>query len=119
SLVLLVNAGLFVRTLVKLQDVNIGFNRENLLLFNVDPSLNGYPKPQIAQLYGRLTERLEATPGVRSASVSLIPPLAGYGRTSTIIVQGHAQSGGEDSDAKINTIGETFFDTLEIPILLG
>src|SRR6185436_9776434 len=40
SLVLLVNAGLFVRTLVKLQDVNIGFNRENLLLFNVDPSLN-------------------------------------------------------------------------------
>ncbi|HTF37983.1 MAG TPA: ABC transporter permease [Blastocatellia bacterium] len=119
SLVLLVGAGLFVRTLRNLQNVNVGFNRENLLLFNVEPGLNGYSKPQIAQLYRRLTERLEATPGVRSATVSLIPLLAGYGRTSTISVQGHTSQPGDEDDAKVNTVGESFFETMEIPLLLG
>jgi len=119
SLVLLVSAGLFVRTLGNLENVDIGFNRENLLLFNVDPSLNGYSKPQIAQLYRQLTERLEATPGVRSASISLIPLLSGSGRTSSITVQGHSQFGGEGDNAKVNTVGDGFFATLEIPILIG
>ena len=119
SLVLVVGAGLFVRTLRNLQNVDVGFNRENLLLFNVEPGLNGYTKPQIAQLYRRMTERLEAVPGVRSATVSLIPLLAGYGRTSTVSVQGFTPQQGSDDDTKINTVGERFFETMEIPILIG
>jgi predicted permease len=119
SLVLLVGAGLFVRTLRNLQNVDVGFNRENLLLFNVEPGLNGYTNAQIAQLYRRLTERLEATPGVKSATVSLIPLLAGYGRTSTISVQGHTSQPADEDDAKVNTVGESFFTTTEMPILLG
>jgi predicted permease len=90
-----------------------------LLLFNVEPGLNGYTRPQIAQLYRRLTERLEATPGVRSATVSLIPLLAGYGRTSTVSVQGFTHQQGGDDDTKVNTVGERFFETMEIPILMG
>lgn len=119
SLVLLVGAGLFVRTLRNLQNVDVGFNRENLLLFNVEPGLNGYTNAQIAQLYRQLTERLEAAPGVRSATVSLIPLLAGYGRTSSISVQGHTPQPGDEDDAKVNTVGESFFATMEMPILLG
>jgi predicted permease len=119
SLVLLVGAGLFVRTLRNLQNVDVGFNRENLLLFNVEPGLNGYTNAQIAQLYQRLTERLEATPGVSSATVSLIPLLAGSGRTSTISVQGHTSQPGDEDDAKVNTVGESFFKTTGMPLLLG
>jgi predicted permease len=119
SLVLLVGAGLFVRTLRNLQSVDVGFNRENLLLFNVEPALNGYNNAQIAQLYGRMTERLEAVPGVSSATVSLIPLLAGRGRTSSISVQGHTSQSGDEDDAKVNTVGARFFETMEMPILVG
>jgi predicted permease len=119
SLVLLVGAGLFVRTLRNLQNVDVGFNRDNLLLFNVEPALNGYNNAQIAQLYRRMTERLEAVPGVRSCTVSLIPLLSGRGRTSGIYVQGYTAQSGQADDAKVNTVGPRFFDTLEIPILIG
>lgn len=119
SLVLLVGAGLFVRTLRNLQNVDVGFNRENLLLFNVDPGLNAYTNAQIVQLYRRLTERLEAAPGVKAAAVSLIPLLAGRGRTISISVQGHTSQPGDEDDAKVNTVGESFFKTMEMPLLLG
>ncbi|MFY9558019.1 MAG: ABC transporter permease, partial [Blastocatellia bacterium] len=119
SMVLLVGAGLFVRTLRNLQNVDVGFNRENLLLFNVEPSLNGYNTAQIAQLYRRLTERLEAVPGVQAATVSLIPLLSGQGQTRGLTVQGHASQPGDEDNAKVNTVGEHFFEALEIPILLG
>jgi predicted permease len=119
SLLLLVGAGLFVRTLRNLQNVDIGFNRENLLLFNVEPGLTGYNRAQMAQLYRRMTERLEAIPGVRSASVSLIPLLSGQGQTRGIDVQGYTPQPGVDDDVKVNTVSEHFFETMEIPILLG
>lgn len=119
SLVLLVGAGLFVRTLRNLENVDVGFNRENVLLFNVEPGLNGYNNAQIAQLYRRMTERLEAVPGVRSSTISLIPLLSGRGRTSSIYVQGYTAQSGQSDDAKVNTVGPGFFDTLEIPILMG
>lgn len=119
SLVLLVGAGLFVRTLRNLQNVDLGFNRENLLLFNVEPGLNGYDRPNMAQLYRRMTERLEAVPGVRSATVSLIPLLSGQAQTRGIDVQGHASQPNDNNDAKVNTVGAHFFETIEMPILLG
>ncbi|MFY9609121.1 MAG: ABC transporter permease [Blastocatellia bacterium] len=119
SLVLLVGAGLFVRTLHNLQNVDLGFNRENLLLFSVEPGLNGYERPQMAQLYRRMTERLEAVPGVRSATVSLIPLLSGQAQTRSIVVQGHTPQPGAEDEAKVNTVGASFFETMEMPILLG
>ncbi|MEK6303552.1 MAG: ABC transporter permease [Acidobacteriota bacterium] len=119
SLVLLVSAGLFVRTLRNLQNVDLGFNRENLLLFSVEPGLNGYDRPQMAQLYRRMTERLEAVPGVRSATVSLIPLLSGQAQTRGIVVQGYTPQPGAEDEAKVNTVGARFFETMEMPILLG
>ncbi|HSO74997.1 MAG TPA: ABC transporter permease [Blastocatellia bacterium] len=119
SVVLLVGAGLFVRTLRNLQSVDLGFNRENLLLFSVEPGLNGYDRPQMAQLYRRMTERLEAVPGVRSATVSLIPLLSGMAQTRSIDVQGHTPQPGAEDEAKVNTVGAGFFETMEMPILLG
>ena len=63
SLLLLVGAALFVRTLVNLQRVDVGFNTQNLLLFEVSPGLIGYKDGRLTQLYDRITERLEALPG--------------------------------------------------------
>jgi predicted permease len=117
SLVLLIGAGLFVSTLRNLQAVDVGFNRENLLLFRVDPRLSGYSGPQIANLYSRVTERIEAVPGVRSATISRHPLLSGARRSSSISVQGSVHE--SSAVVYINLISASFFETMEIPILVG
>lgn len=119
SLVLLVGAGLFVRTLRNLQTVDVGFNRENLLLFTVEPSLNGYSNAQMAQLYRRLSERIEGVPGVRSATISIAPLLSGNSWTRSVSVQGYTAQQGEDTSTHVNTVTAGFFQTMEIPILSG
>ena len=117
SLVLLIGAGLFVRTLRNLQAVDVGFNRENLLLFRVDPRLSGYSGPQIADLYQRITERIEAVQGVRSAAISRHPLLSGNRRTSNITAVGSAH---QSNDAVyINLVSPNFFETMEMPLLVG
>lgn len=63
SLILLVGAGLFVRTLLNLQRIDPGFNTQNLLLFRVAPGLLGYKDEKLVQFYDRMTERLETLPG--------------------------------------------------------
>ncbi|HVI71193.1 MAG TPA: ABC transporter permease, partial [Pyrinomonadaceae bacterium] len=66
SLILLVGAGLFVRTLLNLQRVDTGFNTKNLLLFDIQPGLTGYKHERLVQLYPRISERLETIPGVQA-----------------------------------------------------
>ncbi len=117
SLVLLIGAGLFARTLHNLQTLEVGFNRENLLTFGLDPARNRYPSAQIAPLFQRLLERLEAIPGVRSATLSQNPILAGSRNDAPVFVQG--QPPDQDRRAAVNDVAANFLDTLEIPILRG
>src|SRR6185369_3257373 len=70
SLLLLVGAGLFVRTLVNLQRVDPGFNTQNLLLFETSPGLIGYKDEPLRQIYARLSERIETVPGVQAVTFS-------------------------------------------------
>jgi predicted permease len=117
SFVLLIGAGLFLRTLRNLEAVDVGFNRENLLLFRVDPRLSGYRAPQIPDLYQRISERIQAVPGVRSVALSRHPLLSGSRRTSNIFVEGPAN---QTADVVyINLVSERFFETMEIPLLIG
>jgi predicted permease len=118
SVVLLIGAGLFVRTLRNLEGLNAGFNRENLLLFRVDPRLSGYAQAGILSLYQRLIGRIEAVPGVTSATISRHPLLSGGRRSSTVSVQGKP-SGGESDDAHVNVVAPNFMDTMEIQLMLG
>ena len=78
SLVLLVGAGLFLRTLQNLRHVDVGFNPQNLLLFRVNPALNRYDEKQMTALYHDLLERLGAVPGVRG--VGAVEPGAAVGQ---------------------------------------
>ena len=117
SLVLMIGAALFVRTLTNLEAVDVGFNRENLLLFRVDPRLSGYESAQIPDLYRRMTERIEAVPGVRSATLSRHPLLSGSARNSNITVLGEANQ--SDESVYSNTVAANFLETMEMPLLLG
>jgi predicted permease len=121
SVLLLIGAGLLIRTLRNLQHVDMGFNANNLLLFKVDPSLLGYRDEKLADLYQRSFDRLEAVPGVQSVTFSRSPLLAQSSWTSSVYVPGETRQNGQshESNVKVHSVRENFFTTMEIPLLLG
>jgi predicted permease len=126
SLLLLIGAGLFVRTLLNLQRVEPGFNPHNLLLFGVQPGLIGYKDEKLVQLYQQLTERLEAVPGVQAVTFSRMTLLA-QGASSRGVFLRSALSAQPDSEGRIRASGdgyihqvrENFLTAMEIPLLAG
>ncbi len=113
SLLILVAAGLFVRTLANLQSVELGFNRENLLLFQLNARQAGHRDPEIASFYSDLQNQFGKVPGVRNVSLSHRSMIhAGTGLPISV-------SGVETNDTRLLFIGPRFFTTLQIPMLLG
>jgi predicted permease len=114
SLLMLVAAGLFVRTLSNLHSIELGFNRQDVLLFQVDARKAGHKDPEIAAFYADLRERFSAIPGVRSASLE-----------NDSLMQGEhglpiGVSGSPANPAnRFLTVGPGFFATMQIPILAG
>ena len=119
AIVVLVTAGLLVRTLSNLRNVDTGFETQGLLLFGVDPQLAGYKGAQIDDLYRNLQEKFAAMPGVKSASYSWAPLLTG----SRIRTSFHRPGTPVDSKDEVNVdvlrVGPKFFATLHIPLLNG
>src|SRR6185436_2208419 len=76
SLLLLAGAGLFIRTLSNLQRINLGFNQENLLLFQLQPEQGGYKDERLVQFYQQLFARLDNLPGVEAATCAKVPLIA-------------------------------------------
>jgi macrolide transport system ATP-binding/permease protein len=113
SLLLLVAAGLFVRTLSNLQSVSLGFNRDNVLLFDVNAPQAGYPKPRVADFYADLRRRLSEVPGVREVTLSHAS-LIRAGRSYPITINGQPTQ-----DTRILWTGPRFFTTMQIPIVRG
>jgi macrolide transport system ATP-binding/permease protein len=113
SLLLLVAAGLFVRTLSNLQSVSLGFNRDSLLLFELNGPQAGYPKPQVADFYADLRRRLGELPGVRDVTLSHAS-LIRAGRSHPTTVNGQPTKG-----TRVLWTGPQFFATMQIPILRG
>jgi predicted permease len=126
SLLLLVGAGLFVRTLLNLQRVDPGFNTQNLLLFGVEPGLIGYKDEKLRQLYQQISERLESVPGVQAVTFSRMPLLA-FGSSSSSVFLREALSQTPDSEGRIkpsgdgyrHTVRENFLEAMGIPLLQG
>ena len=116
SLLLLVAAGLFVRTLGKLNSVELGFNREHLLLFGVNARQPGYRDQALAQFLGNLHQRLAAIPGVLSATASDMALVANSVNSGGVTIIGADR---RDGNASFLSIASDFFRTMEIPILLG
>ncbi len=117
AIVVLVGAGLLVRTLANLRNVDTGFDSHNILIFGIDPQLAGYRADQIDSFYRDLQGRLSETPGVSGASYSLLPPLS-----SGLMIMGFHWPGtpqDQESEADALGVGPDFFETMHIPLVAG
>jgi predicted permease len=119
SLLLLIGAGLFTRSLANLQDLRPGFEVHNLLSFSVDPTLNGYKTERATSFYRQLTQELAALPGAQSAALALVAPLSFSDWDSDFSVEGYAAKAGEDMNSHENYVSPGFFGTLKIPLEAG
>jgi predicted permease len=119
SLLILVGAGLFIRTLYNLQRVNLGFNQENLLLFKLQPEQGGYKDERLLQFYQRLSDRLDNLPGVRAATFQRTQ-LIGNGEWATeFLLPGEMEMTASPRRTTRQTARENYFATMEIPLLRG
>jgi predicted permease len=119
SLVLLIGAGLFLHTLVKLAGVEKGFNKENVLLFGIDPSAVGYKEDsRLVSLYQQIEQRVSAVPGVRAASISFFTFNQGAW-DDPVLVQGRGPLSGINNDVIHNVVGPAYFSAMGIPALVG
>jgi predicted permease len=117
SLVLLVAAGLFGRTLSNLHAIELGFDREQVLLFSIRPSAIGYQGPELFALFERLRGELRGLPGVQGVSLSTRPLPMGGGTMGPVDIRGaKPTTSGEDPPAAVYaTVGPDFFTTMRIP----
>src|SRR6185503_2615119 len=95
SLLLLVGAGLFARTLFNLRQLGPGFPTEGLLAFNVDPSLNAYDVARTKAFYQRLSDDLRSLPGVKDVGLAAVGILQDNEWDSSVTVEGHVAPPGE------------------------
>jgi putative ABC transport system permease protein len=119
SLILLVGAGLFSRSLTNLKSVDVGFVTDHLLTFQLDPHLVGYPANAVAAMYKRLLDGLSAQPGVRSVGMTDDPLLAHSNNTFSIIVPGYQAQEGERMSFEWEHVSPAYFSTLQLPLVAG
>ena len=114
ALLVLVAAGLFTKTLANLNAIQLGFQPENLLLFQVNARQAGHRDPEIADFYGNLQMQLQAIPGVRNVTLSNLSLMSGAAMGDLLKVRGK-----RTGVLLVLDVGPSFFTTMQIPILLG
>ncbi|HEV2314461.1 MAG TPA: ABC transporter permease [Candidatus Acidoferrales bacterium] len=117
AIVVLVGAGLLVRTLDNLRSVDLGFDAHNIVIFSIDPTLAGYKDAQVDSFYSDLRGRLAGTPGVKAVSYSQMPLLSGGLMITGFHWPGTPQD--QESDADVLNVGADFFATMNIPFVAG
>jgi predicted permease len=119
SLVLLVGAGLFSRTLSNLKAADVGFVTDHLLTFQLDPRLAGYQPAAVTSLYKRLLETLAAQPGVQSVGMTDDAVLAQSDNTFSIVVRGYQAQEGERMSFEWEHVTPAYFAALQLPLVAG
>jgi len=119
SLLLLIGAGLFVRTLRNLQSVELGFTPDHVIGFNINPRLAGYQPDQVNALSKRILETLSALPGVRAVAVTDDPDLSGNNTSGNLRIVGYNEREGEDMQTEFPLVTPTYFATMQVPLLAG
>jgi predicted permease len=120
SLVVLIAAGLVVRTLQQLQTMNPGFDTQNALTMSFDLGLQGYDEARGQQFYRQLAERLQSLPNVEHAAVTSYIPLSLNYNSNNIFVEGHPPERGENVPvAMTGSAGPDYFKTMGTPLLEG
>lgn len=119
SLPLLIGAGLLVRTFQNLQQVDLGFSRERLLMVQVDVGSAGYEEARRQALFERLYARVMAAPGARKSTYSRHAPFIGGDAGDEVLAEGYTRKGDDDRGSAYDHIGPNYFTTFGIPILMG
>ena len=119
SLVLLVGAGLFSRTLSNLKSVDVGFVTDHVLTFGLDPQLAGYQPSAVSSLYKRLLDTLSAEPGVQSVGMTSDAVLANSDTTTSVEVPGYQSQEGERMSFEWEHVTPSYFAALQLPLIAG
>jgi len=120
SLVLLIVAGLFVRSLNKAQKINLGFNPDHVLNLSVDVAQIGYKEPRGRIVYRDLDSRIRALPGVESVAQAFTTPMSLISTGDRLTIENQQlEPGQQPPDINYNMVTTGYFDTLQIPLLRG
>ena len=119
SALLLVQTGLFLKSLVNLLQVDLGMRTENVLSFRVAPRLNGYTSEQSTALYERIEAEMAAIPGVRSVASSSVPLITGSNWGNDVTVEGYPRGPNVDNNSRFSRVGPGFFSKMGIPLIAG
>jgi predicted permease len=119
SLLLLMGAGLFTRSLANLRKLDPGFQTQNLILFALDAARAGYPQPRVQQVYETIQERLSAIPGVRSAVLTDVVPLSGDRSVHAVTVAGYTPKPDENTAPDFAVVSPGYFRSMGIELLAG
>ena len=114
----MIGAGLFVRTLKNFERKNLGFDQKNLLTFGVDPTRAGYKGDRLVNFYQQLLERVQALPGVQSATLIENIPLANWSNNGNITVEG-SKLNVPNNLLRWFVVGPDFLRTMGIPLIAG
>jgi putative ABC transport system permease protein len=119
SVLLLVGAGLFVRTMQNLRLVDPGFNTSHLITFHVDPLLSGYTMEKIPLLHKKVLETMATLPGVEAAGATNDQEMADNGQQGNVTVEGYNAPPDEEFNVEIPSVDANFFRALQVPLLAG
>jgi predicted permease len=119
SLLLLIGAGLFVRTLRNLQNVDLGYARENLVVVRIDSLSAGYHGEAAVGLYNRLLDEIRAVPGVRNATYSDNGIFSGSSCGTQLYIEGFTPAKGARTGTRCEAIGPGYFSALGVPMMRG
>jgi predicted permease len=119
SMVLLTGGWLFHGHLANLRSHDLGFDRDDILLFTLNPQGSGYDRRQLSQLYQDLLGRLNAMPGVRSATLSAVTPIEGGQASRFARVEGVDEKDQDRRRLSLNWVGPRYFETFGTPLLAG
>jgi predicted permease len=119
STLLVVGAGLFLRTLFALKSVDAGFRTDHLILFSINPPAARYDKGKDVELHARLEEDFAAIPGVEAATAASVPYIGDNMSNEIFLVPGEKFDRNKQQAEFVNTVGNSFFATMGIPIIAG
>ena len=119
SLLLLISAGLFLKSLVAVSRVELGIRTENIIGFGLSPEVSKYKPAQTVALFQKLEENLSALPGATSATVSAVPLLSGNNWGNDVSVDGFERGPDTDANSRFNEVGPDYFKTFAVRMVAG
>jgi predicted permease len=119
AMMLLASSGFFVKSLLNVSRVDLGFKVDHVATFGLSPDLNGYSFDRTRLFFQRLEDELRAAPGVTAVTLSNVPILAGKNRQRDVAVQGFKAGPDTDSNSHYNKVGPGYFSALGIPLIAG